>query len=300
MKIYTPDYYKDFKCNPLNCKHNCCIGWEIDVDNDTMKKYRNIKGCFGEKINTSIYEDKDGYHFKLNKDERCPFLNQDNLCDIILEYGEDMLCRICKDHPRYRNFYTDYIELGIGLCCEEAGRIILNKTTPTYIVSDNDYSENNEFVLNKNAVLDLTNSRDKTVAQKISELFSYAQIDFKMLDFNYWVYVYLGLENLDKGWKQFLADSENCFNRKSYVEWEIPFSQLLTYFVMRHYTDSKNKETLAFSALSVYMIYNIFFSSGNLTMDNLIEISRMYSSEIEYSQNNIDDILFEIDINLKG
>ena len=31
MLVY-PDYYPEFRCSASACKHNCCIGWEIDID----------------------------------------------------------------------------------------------------------------------------------------------------------------------------------------------------------------------------------------------------------------------------
>ena len=49
-----------------------------------------------------------------------------NLCDIISSLGEDYLCDICTLHPRFRNFYCNFIETGLGLCCEEACRIVLS------------------------------------------------------------------------------------------------------------------------------------------------------------------------------
>lgn len=64
-------------------------------------------------------------HFRLTPDERCPFLLDDGLCRMIKHYGENMLCRICADHPRFRNYWSDRIELGLGLVCEEAARLIL-------------------------------------------------------------------------------------------------------------------------------------------------------------------------------
>ena len=46
--IFTkPDYYDTFKCKANLCTDNCCIGWEIDIDENTYEKYKNIKnGCF--------------------------------------------------------------------------------------------------------------------------------------------------------------------------------------------------------------------------------------------------------------
>lgn len=297
MNIYMPDYYNDFKCNPTECKHNCCIGWEIDIDEKTLLKYAKLTDELGDKIRSSISIGEEGAHFKLNKNDSCPFLNSDNLCDIIINAGEDMLCQICTDHPRYRNYYNDYIELGLGLCCEECGKIILNRKTPSYFLGQ---EENDSFFKLKKKIIDIANSTEKDITEKIRELLSYSECSYDLLDFDYWKNVYLELENLDSKWQNILKLSYSNYSKSSVEEWNLPLSQLLTYFIMRHFTDENIKEMVAFSALSVYLIMEIFFSSNDLSMDNLIEISRMYSSEIEYSENNIDELLFEIDINLKG
>ena len=80
MEIYAPDYYKSFSCIANECKHTCCAGWEIDIDDETLKKYKACKNSFAEQIMENIEETDEISHFIL-KEERCPFLNNDNLCD---------------------------------------------------------------------------------------------------------------------------------------------------------------------------------------------------------------------------
>ena len=59
----------------------------------------------------------------------------------ILQKGENSICKICKEHPRFHNSYLDITETGIGLCCEEAARIIItNKDTVQYIGMDSTQS----------------------------------------------------------------------------------------------------------------------------------------------------------------
>ena len=55
MKIYVPDYYKDFRCLAGDCKHSCCIGWEIDIDEDTLDYYKSVEGEFGERLKNNIH-----------------------------------------------------------------------------------------------------------------------------------------------------------------------------------------------------------------------------------------------------
>ena len=42
MKTVAPDYYPNFKCIASECRHNCCIGWEIDIDEDTFEYYKGL------------------------------------------------------------------------------------------------------------------------------------------------------------------------------------------------------------------------------------------------------------------
>ncbi len=135
MKLFAPKYYKDFVCIADRCTHSCCIGWEIDIDSDTAKKYSSLSGGYGDTVKNSI-EWEETPHFRLCSDVRCPHLNRSGLCNIILELGEDRLCDICREHPRFYNYSAQGKEVGLGMCCEEAARIIL---------SSDDYAELGEI-----------------------------------------------------------------------------------------------------------------------------------------------------------
>ena len=125
MKLYAPKYYKDFVCIADRCRHSCCIGWEIDVDRETAEKYKKMTEGYGLEIKKSLSH-KGTPHFKLKKDDRCPHLDDKGLCKIILNIGEDCLCTICREHPRFYNDTARGKEVGLGMSCEEACRIILS------------------------------------------------------------------------------------------------------------------------------------------------------------------------------
>lgn len=135
MKLIAPTYYSAFRCIADKCRHTCCVGWEVDIDAESLDRYREFPDICGK------IEAGDTPHFRLDDNERCPFLNGDNLCQLILRYGQDFLCQICRDHPRFRNFWSDRIELGLGLVCEEAGRLILSRETPMELVVLSDDGE---------------------------------------------------------------------------------------------------------------------------------------------------------------
>ena len=126
MILRKPDFYDQFKCIASRCSDTCCVGWEIDIDEATQEVYRKVAGAFGERLRANI---EDG-HFKLLPHDRCPFLDKDNLCEVYQNLGEDALCDICTEHPRFVEVYGDIMERGLGLCCEEAARLLLEGEGP--------------------------------------------------------------------------------------------------------------------------------------------------------------------------
>ncbi|MBE6897518.1 MAG: hypothetical protein E7475_00735 [Ruminococcaceae bacterium] len=145
MKQYRPSYYKDFRCIAGACSDNCCIGWEIDIDPQTDAFYQSVVGDFGCRLKQDILRDEHGSQFIL-RGERCPFLNEKNLCDIYIHLGEQALCEICTQHPRYHEWYGSIKESGVGLCCEAAGRLILSQDSlPSYEYVDIDEESSDDI-----------------------------------------------------------------------------------------------------------------------------------------------------------
>lgn len=56
----------------------------------------------------------------------CPFLDQNKLCDIYSELGEEALCEVCTEYPRFVVEYGDVREKSLSVSCEEVGRIIFS------------------------------------------------------------------------------------------------------------------------------------------------------------------------------
>lgn len=129
MKLYAPSYMKAFKCKGSECHDNCCIGWEIDIDDVSLKKYRTMSLSDGNPLSDGV-ENGESPHFKQDDTGRCHFLTSDGLCRIISELGEAALCDICREHPRYYNVLGNFAEVGIGLVCEAATELLLKSSTP--------------------------------------------------------------------------------------------------------------------------------------------------------------------------
>ena len=138
MILRKPDFYNSFKCIAGRCSDTCCVGWEIDIDESSQESYRKVAGAFGDKLRQNV---EDG-HFKLLPHDRCPFLDKGNLCEIYTHLGEGALCDICREHPRFVEVYGDIMEKGLGLCCEEAARLLLEGEGPlTFTAEETDEPE---------------------------------------------------------------------------------------------------------------------------------------------------------------
>ncbi|MBQ8741296.1 MAG: flagellin lysine-N-methylase [Clostridia bacterium] len=294
MTIVTPDYYKNFKCIADRCRHSCCIGWEIDIDDATFNKYDNLKGDFALKLKSNI-EFEGTPHFRLDTTERCPFLNSNGLCDIITNLGEDMLCQICSDHPRFRNLYSDFTEVGLGLCCEAAAEIILTKKEKTSLSLTTEASQ--LPILNfREKLFGILQDRSLPIKNRVNNMLSLIDA-YLPVDTN-WYSVFYSLERMDKTWDDYLLRIKDGIETEADEHsLDTAYEQLLVYLIFRHFSDcqydGKVKERVLLAAL-IYKVIKAMNTSN--TLKELIEISRLYSCEIEYSDENINRLLSELSL----
>lgn len=98
MQYTFPNYYKEFSCIAGACPDTCCAGWQIVIDDQTLKKYQHFKGPFRNRLHNDIDWKQ---HVFRQYNRRCAFLNEENLCDIYTEAGPEMFCRTCRNYPRH-------------------------------------------------------------------------------------------------------------------------------------------------------------------------------------------------------
>ena len=130
MTYDYPSYYSQFHCIGGNCPDSCCIGWEVDIDEETCDYYKSLKGPFGDRLRAHIKEDGTDRYFPLCEDGRCPFLNRENLCDIITQLGEESLAQVCMEYPRYFLEEGEFEQIDLSLSCMELGRIFFEAPDP--------------------------------------------------------------------------------------------------------------------------------------------------------------------------
>ena len=304
MQQIYPNYYPRFRCIAGACRHSCCVGWEIDVDAEALKKYRSVEGELGERLKRSITHSKTP-HFKLVEGERCPFLNEHNLCDLIDLGSEELLCQICADHPRFRNFFSARTEVGLGLCCEEAARVILSQREKVGFISKGEAElldgEEEALLTLRDALFALAQDRSVPVAAREEAILRHVGATLPERSAREWAAFFLSLERMDESWTARLRDLDDADDTAftAYMQpRETEYEQLLCYFLYRHLSaaldDGDVSGKVAFAVLSTRFLRQLgawqYRKTGHFTKDDQIELARLYSAEIEYSQENLDTI----------
>ena len=290
MKLFAPEYYKSFKCIADKCRHSCCIGWEIDIDPDTEEVYKALGDGYGEKILKSI--DFDGTpHFSLAENERCPHLDSNGLCRIICELGEDYLCDICREHPRFYNYTSRGLEVGIGMSCEEACRIILDSEDFGIVELEDDgedYTfEDFDAVLLRDRIYAIL-SDDIPYAERLQRIYTEFSVSPSQLSDDEWRHVIDSLEYLNESHRELLriysSDILTC------EKYEKPLERALAYFVFRHCSGACDYEkfisSLGFALFCERLLASLCSMGGDV-----FEYARILSEELEYSEDNTWDVV---------
>ena len=118
--------FASFRCIAGACPDTCCAGWEVDLDEDTLRRYHQLPGALGNEIRSAICQEDDYTFFRL-KNGQCPFSNKEKLCRLILALGEDSLSVTCREHPRFWEEYGNTRETCLSISCPEAARLLLEE-----------------------------------------------------------------------------------------------------------------------------------------------------------------------------
>lgn len=265
MNTYWPDYCQQFRCKADRCLHTCCAGWAICIDEVSLARFEKDPEVAG-KISDGC--------FTLKDDGRCPFLRDDNLCEMILTRGEDYLCDICKEHPRFYNTYEDRIEAGIGLVCEEACRLALGFKTPFTLAAENGSKRDLPPAIT--AVLDSS----KPLTERLSLLSCGRRANPKLR-----AEIFAQMEVMDPEWSLLLgkviedpvaeADEDKAVSDNSGA-----LANFAAYLLYRH------KGAGRFAAEAVYLLADLTVKGCDI-----YEAARLFSGEVEYSDINIETAL---------
>ena len=327
MFTVKPDFFDKFKCIADKCTDSCCIGWEIDVDENAFEKYKKMQPPFGEEIRSRITRSDDGsYCFELAENERCPFLDNKNLCRLIIECGENYLCDICREHPRFYEWFAGFTECGLGLCCEEVCRILLENDEPFSLISESDGEEivfdNEEDERESDSYIFLSAFREKLfeiifsndiafeekLVKILSKTENFCGDEIKIRNYKNSIEIYKKTEPIDEKWTAFIDSlSENCENIlksekvfKEKNDGDMLYSKILAYILYRHFTkavfDNSLKERICFAVEGVRFIYlcdmKTYTEKGELTLKDRIENLKNWSKQVEYSEENTELLIY--------
>ena len=309
MEIYAPRYYEKFRCIADKCLHSCCVGWEIDIDEKTYEKYQNLPQYSKNEILKTI-EKRDGcFCFGLDRDGRCKNLDERGLCKIITNHGESYLADICRLHPRFLNRVGNKIEMGIGLSCEEAVRIVLSDKERFELVRVGENCEKNDTasreydpISERDKVIDFIENEKGAFIEKLEKLEEGYGVSVEYNTYDEWIDYLLSFEILDEDWKENLKNAKEKEPKSDLSQYGSELEALFKYFVFRHVSTAENEASflarVGFASLGVRLVKYLAEREEALTESRLYELVRLYSSEIEYSEENTDELILEIEMSL--
>jgi lysine-N-methylase len=212
------------------------------------------------------------------------------------------------------------VELGLGLCCEAAAELILGQTELFSIVplpsamaerertarADAEEADPLTIVLRnaREALFDVLQDRRIPLSHRIRHVLTSLDIHLPVSNYGEWSEFLLDLERLDPAWDGYLqrmGTLEQDPAEELDGEDSTAYEQLLVYFLYRYLTaeDDGRRDLLqvrvAFAILSVILIHGLTRAAGGEGSETLCEVARMYSSEIEYSEENLERFLDRIE-----
>ena len=136
--------YNEFKCVADKCPKSCCMGWQIVIDEDSIKKYTMTECNFSDRLKASIDYSQDCFK---QHNARCAMLNDNGLCDLQATLGEEYLCTTCKMFPRHIEEFQDIREYSLSLSCPEVTRMLMESDYEFNIAENEDlaHDEPHEF-----------------------------------------------------------------------------------------------------------------------------------------------------------
>ena len=271
MEFTFPNYYKEFSCIAGSCPDTCCAGWQIVIDNKTLKKYQHFKGPFHNRLHNDI-DWKEHVFRQYNR--RCAFLNEENLCDIYTEAGPKMLCDTCRNYPRHIEEFEGLREISLSLSCPEAARILLSQ---------------------KEKVHSRMNTSDTS-----KDLFK-----------NMWKTIVPEMEVLRPGWKEFLkerldslyissGENDYIYQKSEFdfycPDWQIQEEQLLVYWIYTYFCGAVYDDEI-FTKVKIAVVCTLFIheldvgtylkNEHHFNLNDQIQICYQFSRELEHSDLNL-------------
>ena len=322
MIFRYPDYYEKFSCIAGACEDTCCAGWEIDIDDKSYEYYKTVGGAFGEILRQNIKEyendEEDAYEshgFILKEGRRCPFLNENQLCVIYQELGEQALCDVCTDTPR------DFLEYGGARELALQNRSI---RVEERVCACLEYAKKVQDCLNQDSIVDIHKIPIEPYFNDTTIVEIKAAIEEKQYGlFLERLRLFSSLESIRAEWDELLLSFQKRYmdsevGRKQYISdrkayddllnnenREYEKEQLIVYYCFLCLArcvddyDFLGKMKLAVTSFLMVRDMNTLRmaeQNGEFTVDDQVVTARIYAKEVEHSEWNLeymaDEFLF--------
>ena len=324
MRVRVPDYFDEFFCLAGACPHSCCIGWEVVLDEDTVRRYQQLPGALGERLRGAMAVDGEDVCFPL-EGRRCPFLNQENLCDIHRALGSEATSVTCREHPRFIEDYGPFQEITLSAACPKANELLLGSRDPLTFLErqDNQPMEDGDEWLDwlvplRDRLLDLLRDRNRSLKARLRDFLFITEEAQQLLDSENMAELTVFCSRswaisseTDAGSGSWEAAARQCLQDLEILEpdwlallkqWaqapELPgfapqdpekLERIAVYFAFRYLLKAVNDGNLLgraqFCALGVLVTDRLSRFVG------LPEALRLFSREIEHNEENLDTLL---------
>ena len=316
IKTFVPSYFKKFRCIAGECPDTCCAGWEADLDDEIIEKYKTVDGKLGERIKTSLAKDEtDCNIFALCENGRCPFLNSCNLCDIQATYGEEYLSKTCAMFPRFYDDFGKIREMGIGFGCPEAAKIMLSDDEPFSLnfydecvdkIDDIDENFLSEIIVLRAELFAILEDEDLSFKKKIENIFDIVNAFQKEIDgdvfrgissslkkFDDCVELLEKMEYIRPERKDFVSSlKRKKLSKNTLSLYRSDFEKLMKYYIFRYFLsmgyDYDVVTPVKYGVFACIIISRIYAYFGSPDFETRVKIMYSYSKEVEYSDVNMD------------
>lgn len=331
MVKIQPDYYGNFRCLMGECPSSCCEMWQIVIDEKSLDYYNNLDTEYGKHIQSEI-ECCDGeYCFKVHNG-RCAFLNENKLCDIHCNIGQEHMANTCRKFPDFTVENKDSLITGQSMSCPYVARQIVTHNGTVDFISTGKCSNTYENTLlgimtgligiayeTSSPILEKTRILLKEACKKQVELFEKFDVEeFYIPEDNNTISDYCDTLNsltfLTEEWKE-TVDSFSNFeynheDEKDFLKYlgtrQQEYEQILVYFIYRYFLTGAGDGNIflpvKFSVICLRIIYLIglmeYKGKGSFSVEEQIRLCYTFSKEIEHSEENMDIFLEDISLGM--
>ena len=229
----------------------------------------------------------------------CPLLDENGLCKVVLELGEEGLCDTCHMHPRFYKYIEDLELCGVGLSCEASVELLAqNKTIDSLLFTIED--DDNEFTSEER--LTLQNVFELLAFDLNPNLFQYVPNPTKQ-SFKELLDLYKKTEPIDENWTAQVNTLSSKLDQltasiQTYIQQEDMslFNKVYQYILYRQIdmlSDYSLESILAYAKDGTDYI----LMASALEGQPLKQIAR-WSQQIEYDEDNVELLLHHYEAQL--